>query len=101
MDAIELIVVTKVLSEVGRDASDLRSTLDGNRRQRLRAYLKNGVPVMLRQEDLGGGRKADLASALAQVGEPRDMAILRELIQADIERVRRDVRRGLMGTEAD
>jgi hypothetical protein len=44
---------------------------------------------MLRDEDFNGEQKANLASALAQVGEPEDAAVLRELIQADIARIKR------------
>ena len=89
VDAIELTVVTRLFSRVGREDSDLRSALRGNLRQNLRAYLKNGVAVMLRQEDFAGEQKANLASVLGQVGEPEDIAALRELIQADIERFRK------------
>ena len=35
-----------------------------------------------------GSLKADLASALARVGEPQDISALRDLIRADIQRVR-------------
>jgi hypothetical protein len=89
IDAIELTVVARLLSRVGRDEFDLRSTLIGALRQNLRDYLKKGVPVMLQREDFSGLQKANLASALVQVGEPEDMTILLELIRADIERVRR------------
>jgi hypothetical protein len=89
VDAIELNVVTRLFSRIGRDDSDLRVALHDSLRQSLRAYLKNGVPVMLREEDFSGEQKANLASALARVGESEDMAAMRELIQADIKRVRK------------
>lgn len=89
VDAIELIVVARLFGRVGREDSDLRSTLNRNLRQNLRDYLKKGVPVMLQQEDFSGEQKANLASALAHVGESDDMAVLRQLIQADIERIRK------------
>ena len=44
---------------------------------------------MLRQENFGGGEKANLASSIAQVGEPEDMVDLVTLIRADIDRMRR------------
>jgi len=44
---------------------------------------------MLREDDFSGEQKANLASSLAQVGEPENMPLLREMIQADIARVRR------------
>ena len=44
---------------------------------------------MLRRDDFDGEEKANLASAIAQVGKPEDMTDLVTLIRADIERVRR------------
>src|SRR5207244_1304065 len=89
IDATRLIVVCRLFSRVGRENSELRKELPDDLRQALRVYLIKGVPVMLQQEDFSGNLKADLASALARVGEPEDIAILHELIRADIERVRR------------
>ncbi len=89
VEPIALAVICGLFSRVGRDSSDLRSELDDNLRQSLRTYLQKGVPVTLGEEDYSGSLKADLASALARVGEPEDLAILGELIKADIERVRR------------
>jgi hypothetical protein len=72
----------------------------------LRAYLLKGVPVMLQQNDFSGNLKGDFASALARVGEAEDLAILHQLIQSDIERLRkgRDARakgdRGKLGNGA-
>jgi hypothetical protein len=89
IDARRLIVVCRLFSRIGRENSDLRKELPDDLRQALRVYLIKGLPVMLRQEDFSGNLKADLASALARVGEPEDIAILHELIRSDIERVRR------------
>jgi hypothetical protein len=89
VDASRLTVVCKLFSRVGREDTDLRQELSGAQRQMLRAYLLKGVPVMLQQEDFSGSLKADLASALARVGEPEDLARLHELITADIERMRK------------
>ena len=56
---------------------------------RLRAYLKDGVDVVLGRDDFNGEEKADLAKAIARVGKPEDMPDLLRLIRADIERRRR------------
>jgi hypothetical protein len=89
VDSLRLIVVCRLFSRVGRENTDLRKELSDKLRRTLRAYLIKGVPVMLEQDDFSGSLKADLASALARVGEPEDIAILRELICADIERAKR------------
>jgi hypothetical protein len=85
---IELTVVSGLLGRVDED-SKLRTTLDSRLRQGLRAYLLKSVPTVLRENDFDGNEKGYLASAIAQVGEPEDLAVLRELIRADIERVRK------------
>jgi hypothetical protein len=89
IEALRLIVVCRLFSRVGREDTDLREELSDSLRQMLRVYLLKGVPVMLQQGDFSGNMKADLASALARVGEAEDLARLRELIQADIERLRK------------
>ena len=62
---------------------------DADLKARLRAYLKDSIDLVLRQDDFNGEEKANLASSIAQVGEPEDMADLVTLIRADIERMRR------------
>lgn len=89
VEPLDLMVITRLFGRVGRSESDLRSTLKSEFRQLLREYLQKGVPVMLREDDFNGEQKANLASALAQVGEPEDMPLLRELIEADIARRKR------------
>ena len=89
IEPLRLIVVCRLFSRVGREDSDVRQELSEFQRQMLRSYLLKGVPVMLHQEDFSGNLKADLASALARVGEPEDLASMDELIQADIERMRK------------
>jgi hypothetical protein len=89
IEARRLIVVCRLFSRVGREDTDLREELSDSLRQMLRTYLLKGVPVMLQQEDFSGSMKADLASALARVGEAEDLASLHELIKADIERLRK------------
>lgn len=88
IDPVELRVAAGLIGRVGRQDTELRTTLESGLRQGLRAYLKNGVAVVLRDADYSGARKADLATALGEVGDPQDMDDLRQLIRADIERVR-------------
>ncbi len=85
---IEFTGLIEVFRTVARDDSDLRGQLQEDLRQKLRMLLKNGVPFVLSQEDFSGDMKANLALALARVGEPEDMLVLVQLIRADIERVR-------------
>lgn len=87
-DSLELRVVADLVGNVGREDTELRTTLDSALRQRLRAYLKKGVTVVLHDSDFSGALKADLATALGEVGDPDDMGDLKEIIRADIERVR-------------
>jgi len=88
-DSIEFTVVIHAFSTVGRDEPDLRPLLQDDLRQSLRRYLKNGLNFVLSQDDFSGETKANLASALARVGEPEDMLDLSQLIQADIQRERK------------
>jgi hypothetical protein len=62
---------------------------DADMKARLRAYLKGSIDLVFRQDDFNGEEKANLASSIAQVGNPEDMADLVTLIRADIERMRR------------
>ncbi|MBS9403086.1 hypothetical protein KG088_05540 [Halomonas sp. TRM85114] len=88
-DPLDIKVAVGLLSRVARsDVEPLRIT-DDDLKARLRAYLKSSVDVVLRQDDFNGEVKANLASSIAQVGKPEDMADLVRLICADIERVRR------------
>jgi len=88
-DPLDIKVATGLLSRVARsDVEPLRIAAD-DLKASLRAYLKSSVDVVLRQDDFNGEKKANLASSIAQVGKPEDMADLVRLIRADIERVRR------------
>jgi hypothetical protein len=88
-DPLDIKVVVGLLSRVARsDVEPLRIT-DDELKAHLRAYLKRGVDVVLSQDDIDGEEKANLASSIAQVGKPEDMADLIRLIRADTERVRR------------
>jgi hypothetical protein len=88
IDSDELNVLIGLLSRTVAGEADLRAALRDDLRQALRKYLKRGVPLVLAQDDYRGERKAYLATALARVGEPDDMADLSRLMRADIERVR-------------
>ena len=88
-DPLDITVAADLLSTGARfdleplcfDNADLKSPL--------RAYLKDSVDLVLTQDDFNGEEKANLASSIAQVGQPDDMTDLIRLIQADIERIRR------------
>lgn len=88
-DPLDIKVAAGLLSRVARsDAEPLRMA-DDDPKSLLRTYLKSSVGVVLRLDDFNGEEKANLASSIAQVGQPEDMADLMTLIRADIERVRR------------
>ena len=82
-------VAIDIFGSVGGEDSDLRSELDDEPRQNLRAYLKAGLSHLLEQEDFSGQLKAHLAIALSRVGEPEDVDDLRKLIRSDVDRMRR------------
>ena len=86
-DALDIRVTSEVLGSGGPYAERLR--VGAAERARLRAYLKDGVDVVLGRDDFNGEEKADLAKAIARVGEPEDMPDLLRLVRADIERRRR------------
>jgi len=89
VDRVELDVIARVFGIAARPAPELRDRIDPNLRERFRAYLKNAVAFALQQDDFWGELKANVGSVLASVGAPEDMAEMRDLIRADIERVRR------------
>lgn len=87
-DPLDVNVTANLLSRVARPDADPLRIADDDLKGRLRAYLKTSVDLVLRQDDFNGQEKAKLASSIAQVGKPEDMADLVTLIRADIERVR-------------
>ena len=88
-NSLDIKVAADLLSKVARsDLEPLRVT-DDDLKERLRAYLKSSVNLVLHQDDFNGEEKANLASSIAQVGKPEDMEDLVTLIHADIERMRR------------
>lgn len=88
-DPLDIKVAAGLLSTVARSDVEPLRIADDDLSARLRAYLKSSVDVVLRQDDFNGEGKANLASSIAQVGKPEDMADLVTLIRADIERMRR------------
>lgn len=88
-DPLDIKVAADLLSKVAKlDVEPLR-IVDEDLKERLRAYLKSNVDLVLLQDDFNGEEKANLASSIAQVGDPEDMLDLVKLIRADIERMRR------------
>ncbi len=88
-DALDIKVAADLLSRVARSDVEPLRIADDDLKARLRAYLKGSVDLVLHQDDLNGEGKANLASSIAQVGKPEDMADLVKLIGADIDRMRR------------
>ena len=86
---LDIQVAANLLSRVARLEVAPLCIADDDLKSRLHAYLKGSVDLVLRQDDFNGEDKANLASSIAQVGKPEDMADLVALIRADIERMRR------------
>lgn len=87
--SLDIKVAAGILSRVARSDTEPLHIADDDLKKRLRTYLKDSVGFVLRQDDFSGEEKANLASSIAQVGKPEDMADLLRLVRADIERVRR------------
>jgi len=86
-DLLDIRVATDLLSRVARSDERPLGIANDDLKARLREYLKSRIDLVLRQDDFTGEEKANLASSIAQVGKPEDMADLVTLIQADIARV--------------
>jgi hypothetical protein len=89
LNGVEYEVVARLFGRVNNDEGVLRGRLREELRHGIRRYLKEGVSFALSQEDFGGELKAEVAIALARVGESEDVTDLERLVWADIERVRR------------
>jgi len=85
--ALDLEVLSRLFSRVARTESESIRVANTDLRAALRAYVKKGIRVVLQQNDFRGELKANIASVLAQVGEPEDINDLVTLVWADIERV--------------
>ena len=89
VDETALVVVSHLFGRSGEKTEKLSDQLKSKVTQGFLEYLRRSVPTMLKREDFYGGEKADLSWALARLGEAEDVAVLRELINADIERFRK------------
>jgi hypothetical protein len=89
VEASELAVVTRLFGSIGRPDFNERIQLPDDLRQLLRTYLRKGDAVVLSDDSFGSRHIGNLASALARVGEPEDLPLLRDLIHADIVRARK------------
>ena len=78
--------VTDVLGQVNAGAEDLRSELSEQLRQELRRYLKAGTVKALTEDLLNDETRSHAAMSLGRVGDPEDLADLRRLVEADINR---------------
>ncbi len=87
LTAAEYEIVTELFGRTNSEDPDLREHLQEELRQRLRRLLKDGLHIVLGQDDFSGELKANTALALARVGSAEDMPDLERLIRADIERV--------------
>ena len=75
-DPLDIKVAADLLSKVARSDLEPLRVADDDLRGRLRAYLNSSVSLVLSQADFNGEEKANLASSIAQVGEPEEMADL-------------------------
>ena len=85
---LDIKIAARLLSTVARPDQEPLRIADADLKARLGAFLKSSVNLVLSQDDYEGTEKADLASSIAQIGDPEDMADLERLIRADIERMR-------------
>src|SRR5262249_53160901 len=69
-DPFDMIVASHLLSRVARSDLEPLRIADDNLKERLRAYLKGSVDLVLSQDDFTGEAKANLASSIAHVGKP-------------------------------
>ncbi|MFZ2959354.1 MAG: ATP-binding protein [Candidatus Ozemobacteraceae bacterium] len=88
-DPVQFCVVIEIFGRIDESSSDLRAQMQDDLCQSLRNFLLGGVTFALGQEDNHGKLKANLALAVARVGNPEDMIVLHRLIQSDIERLRK------------
>ena len=88
VDAVDLEVVSGLFSDVARHDDERLASVSPEMGRELRGYLKKAMPTVLREDDFRGELKANVAAALALVGEPEDVADLEMLARADIERMK-------------
>jgi hypothetical protein len=81
-------VVIDIFGTAKDGDSELGDDLDTEAREQLREYLKLSASYVLGLRDYSGERKAYLATALATAGRAEDLDLFRDLIWADISRMR-------------
>ncbi len=89
VNGVELDVITRVFSKVGRVNNDPLTALNPTTRENFRGYIRKALPLVLQETDFSGELKAIANSVLASIGTPEDMREMRRLIQAGIERFRK------------
>jgi HEAT repeat protein len=87
-DADKFQVVVEVFGWVNADAEEQRSAMLESLRQSLRRYLKNGIAKLLADDLFDDSTRSYAAIALGRIGDAEDLADLRRMIEADIQRYR-------------
>lgn len=75
-----------VFGQVNPDTDELRSSMSEPLRQALRRYLKEGISKVLADDLFDDSTRSHAAITLARIGDPEDLADLRQLIHADVQR---------------
>jgi hypothetical protein len=88
VNRIEMDVITRVFSNMAPSNTDPLDDLDGEMRANLRTYVKNAVPIAVRDVNFSPELMGHMAAILASVGTASDTADLRELIRSDVARFR-------------
>ncbi len=82
------LVALSILGSIGETGAELGQQISSNHREQIRQLLLDMESEVLDREEYNGETKAELALALGRLGHPDDAAVLKRLIDADIERVR-------------
>jgi hypothetical protein len=85
-DADKFRAVVDILGQVNADAEELHSEMPAPLRQSVRSYLNDGIAQLLADNLFDDSTRANAAIALARIGVTEDLADLRRLIEADIQR---------------
>ncbi|MGM5022147.1 NACHT domain-containing protein [Tardiphaga sp. 367_B4_N1_1] len=75
-----------VFGHVNADTDELRSSMSEPQRQALRRYLKDGISKTIADDLFDDSVRSHAATTLARIGDPEDLAELRQMIDADIQR---------------
>jgi len=85
-DTEQFRATVQILGRVGADAPELRSALPDELRQSLRRYLKDGIAKIVADATFDDANRSYAAVTLGRIGDAEDLADLRGLIDADIQR---------------